>query len=189
MPVWVSIQLGLLLFWILVSFFLFYFSLWKTSFPISRTKSLQIIFANFLPFAWIASSFVFGLIYISLNLIPQSDLYPVLFLLIIPGILILVISSRILIRNKILQNHDIFSMKLIEQKKKEIEEWSKQFNFLNEENIEIKLYLSRGRPVGRIKVNQVNKTEITKLKSKKESLPEGIYLEVIDNDIPEWPLQ
>lgn len=189
MPLWVSIQLGLLLFWILVSFLFYYFSLWKVSFPISRKKSLQIIFLNFLPFAWLASSFFLGLIYLSLNLISQSNLFPVLFLLVIPGIVILVISSRIMMRNKILQNHEIFSKKLIEHKRKEIEEWSRQFNFLSEDNIEIKLYMSRGRPVGRIKVNRVNKTEITKLKSKKENLPEGVYLEVIDSDIHEWPLQ
>jgi hypothetical protein len=182
MPLWFLIQLGLLLFWFLVSFFMYYFSLWNTSFPFSRTKSFRMVFLNFFPFIWLASSFIVGLLYIGLNITIRSDLIPVLSLLIIPGILIIVLASRLMIRNKILQNHEIFSEKLIEQKRKEIEEWKNNFNFLNEDNIEIKLYMSRGRPVGRVKVGPVNKAEYNKLKNNNSNLPEGIYLEIIDID-------
>lgn len=188
MPLWVLIQLGLLLFWFLVSFLFYYFSLWNTSFPIGRTKSFRMVFFNFFPFTWLASSFIAGLLYIGLNLTIRSDLFPVLFLLIIPGMMILVLTSRLLIRNKILQNHEIFSVKLIEQKRKEVEEWSKNFNFLNEENLEIKLYMSHGRPVGRVKVSPVNKAEYNKLKNNNSNLPEGIYLEIIDIDDHGRPL-
>jgi hypothetical protein len=179
MPVWLSVQIGLMCFWLVFGIYIYYTKLWKATFPVSRKYFFWFTFVLLVPSLVSLSSIFLGLIYILFTDAGIELSRPIAFLFIIPGAYLTILLLYTLIqciysfRLKIKQN----------QKKQEIldfcNEWIRQFSFIKHEMYHIKVYFLDDKVEGRIKIKGLTSEEMSILKNAGSTLPDSIYLYLV----------
>ncbi|HDR3650560.1 TPA: hypothetical protein QCO08_002832 [Bacillus anthracis] len=179
MPMWLCIQLGLLVFWMIFGIVIYQTRLWLSSFPLSFKDILHILFMGYIPFLWFFSTFVFGIGYISINITNDNIILPFIFLLLIPSIFILGYLKYI--KNSKRKNEQNQKNRLLKLKKAEEEckKWVEQFHFLDKNMVNMEFRFSNDEPIGRIVIQEVNEKEFLIISSKKQELPKEIKLFIL----------
>lgn len=124
---------------------------------------------------WLVTSVILGVIYILFEMPSQEMLTPILTMLIFPIISI----SWFVIRDKMLRADVARRDKIVIQTTNKCRDWAQKFPFLNNEMIEIKIYLSNGTATGRLIIQDVNQVQAQELKDEEDTLPKNIHLVVI----------
>ncbi|QBJ67108.1 hypothetical protein C3496_12325 [Bacillus anthracis] len=183
MPVWLLTQICLFCFWFMIGIYIYYTKLWKANFLVSKKYYFLFTFVLLVPSLASLSSIVFGLIYL-LNIYQGiSFSQPVFFLLVAPGTYLIILLLYILIQYT-------FSFRKEKQQyysKQEVQKacfkWLKQFDFLNEDMYNIKVYLVEGEVEGRIKIRDLTSEQLVLINKAQDSLPDNIYLYLVPKRI------
>ncbi|MBO7747336.1 hypothetical protein I8J29_24430 [Paenibacillus sp. MWE-103] len=176
---WFLIQVGLLIFWYAIAFFVIRLKSWKMSFPINPSLFSKIIITRVVPFFWGLSSFIYGIIIVLQNFDKQKLLIPIMFLTVFPLSIFVIIGVSAWRKSVTDDKREKSEEELINTKKKEFIQWTNQFGFLNENMIEMRLYISKGKPVGRIGIRGLSESQLDELAQHKDELPEGLFLELV----------
>lgn len=176
MSIWITMQLALLLCWVVAGFLFFRKKAWKISVPFNISSSLIMIF-RFVALGWLLSSICLGVFYV-LYTVPFSGTFPIITLLVFPIIIIFILAINYYFGMTDQKGRE----RLILQKTKECKEWVEQFPFINNEMVNIKIYLSNGAATGRLIISDVDANEAALMSGKKEELPDDIHLMIVVNN-------
>ncbi|ALP37978.1 hypothetical protein ASL14_19085 [Paenibacillus sp. IHB B 3084] len=167
----IMIQFGMLSVIILIAFTLFWSKLWKGSGLFSRSDVLSIIIQLGI-MIWAVIFFLIGLT--KLVLLSGWDNTNT-FLTI--GVPLLVITFFLF---KICRNYYTTKQELkeIKQATTICKTWAFSFPYVSEDNTHIKLYLKKGKPVGKLIISDVTEEQALELNGNKGSLPKDVLLEV-----------
>jgi hypothetical protein len=181
MPNWLWLQIALLLIWLIIALFSYYGGLWTASGPVGRRKTLQFLMLKLLPLAWLTSSLMIGLYLVIKNY--QFTKISFFMTIILPVVSLFMIICSLAYENSKLKKKQQENEKKMEIKKDECEKWVSSISFITPQDVTLKLYLSNDNATGRIIVTNVTDEQSELIKEKyMDSLPKGIYLEVISND-------
>jgi hypothetical protein len=182
MTKWLVLQLILLVGWSVAIFYLYQRKLWKARFPFNANQVFKALFLIVLPICWQGSSLVLGLGLLVTN--ASAVISPsFLFLLIILPIISLTLTAIWLIlryRSELIENSN--HQNAIMQKVSECKQWIQKFEFINNQMIDVKIYISNGKPVGKLIVHDVTKDQAKLITEDKQGPPKDVYLEVIAKD-------
>jgi hypothetical protein len=184
MTAWVYIQIVMLVGWLVAALIFYRVRAWKLSSPLSPYTGL-ILSVRFAVVAWLVSSILLGIVYLIITM-ARGKLLPVITLLVFPVTVIMTIA----IRNYFITGEFKRRDDDIRTKTRAIKEWAHKFEFLNNEMIEIKLYVSNGSATGRLVITDVDQNEAEEINKHRNELPDQIHLVVLpksqkmDNDNP-----
>ncbi len=178
MPIWLIIQLALLLLCIIVASLLYRFKFWKVNSLIQPKDVLKFLFCIIVPLTWMILSIIFGFIYIILVVVDHQSLSPILFLLIIPITLVLAFFSYVFLGQKALKYLRDKEIKDLKKTELNCKHWLQQFSFLEDESVHLNLYISDGKSVGRMIIENVTERQKNIIEAQNNELPEGVYLQV-----------
>ncbi|WP_339316852.1 hypothetical protein [Paenibacillus sp. FSL R10-2734] len=173
----IIVQMALLFFIFTFTFLLYRAKTWKASTIFNKAEAISITFQLALV-VWAFLSLVTGIFYFFLT--TKSELSGfILSVILIPLIILFYFGIKVLVNS----NNTKKSIYEINTKSNEVILWSKSFPFLSKDQIDLNVYLSKGKAVGRVTVHGVNEHEANLIKMKKSGLPADIFLNVImEND-------
>ncbi|WP_307415060.1 hypothetical protein [Paenibacillus sp. W2I17] len=181
MPNWLWLQFALLLVWLIIASFSYYGGLWTASGPVGRRKILQFLMLKFIPLAWLTSSLMIGLYFVVKNY--QFTKLSFFMTIALPVVSLFIIICSLAYENSKLKREQQENEKKMESKKDECEKWIRSISFINSQDVTLKLFLSNDKATGRIIVTNVTEEQSELIKNRyMDSLPKGIYLEVISCD-------
>lgn len=173
MPIWILIHGILLVIWLSVYLTSYYTKLWTLSTPFSKTTSMKIVFIYFLPFSWLISSIIVGMLFYLFNILENIDF---VFLVILPFTVLLFFISYLIVSNKLYIKHRKKSYENLEDFRRRCDEWVAQYPFLNLNNIDLEIYTSKGKPVGRMIISGLDSEKETVLKTSRHNAPVGLTI-------------
>lgn len=173
MPSWMLIHGILLVLWSCVYFSVYYAKSWTLSAPFNRTTSMKIVFILLLPLSWLISSVFLG---ITLFLLGQLKSTDIIFLVIIPLVLLLIYGFYLWLSNQSYTKQDEILRKKLVTFKENCQEWTKQFSFINEDNIDLEIFISKDKPVGRMIIYDLDSLEESILKKQLDKIPSGLTI-------------
>jgi hypothetical protein len=174
MPLWLIVQLGMLITWYLVAFLFISIKGWRIGFPLSTNLFSSLIYKRIVPIAWLVSCFVYGIGHLLINLRSSELFLPLIFLNVVPLIFIGIVAGM-MIKNGVDKKNE---EKMLSDKYNELYLWTKKFNFIRKDMIEVNIYISKGKPVGRAHFNNLTPSQIEEIKLNTNDLPAGIYLDL-----------
>ncbi|RJX40851.1 hypothetical protein D3P09_02175 [Paenibacillus pinisoli] len=178
MPIWLIIQIGLLVLSSLLAFVFYISKGWRIGLPFNKDQAMKLIFIRIVPILWLSSSFVIGIIYLLINTQIFSDSLQVLSMIVFPLITLTIIFIGIRKRDKQNESEKQYERNALKKISEKCEQWINQFSFISSENVELKVYISKGNPIGKISVFNVNEQQKNEINQFKDSLPHNVYLEV-----------
>lgn len=173
MPIWMLVLGILFIFWIGVYLSVYYIKAWTLGAPFSKKTSLKIVFLYYLPLSWLLSSFLFGVILFFIGKLKSID---VLLLIVGPVIITLCFIGYLWFSNHSYKAHEKELQKKLKSYSKASKIWLQEFSFINKENIDLQIYISKENPVGRLIIYGLTPNQQSIVKGKKDSLPPGITL-------------
>lgn len=176
MPGWLTIELLLLVFWVVAGLLYYRTKFWTAGFPLDPNTSLWVILGVFIPIAWFASSFLFGIIYFLFIFNNLQFFQPVIFLIILPAFGLFFSIVFLWLKEKARRTKAQRDLLLLNMTRQKCLDWINQFEFLSSDKYEVKLNLIQGKPKGRIHVKGVSKIEAEILNDHERELPEEIFL-------------
>lgn len=176
MDIWISVQLTILFIWLIAAFFFYRYKAWKVGSPLTSGNMLFLVLRFFM-LAGLLSSIILGVIYV-ISTIPNVEYLPVITMLVLPILLIIIFGVKYYMVNNEISTRD-GNIKL---KTEQIKAWVQKFPFINNEMIEIKIYISNGRATGRLIVKKINKDQAEVIKHHENELPNDIHLVVFHNN-------
>jgi hypothetical protein len=175
MPNWMLIHGILLVIWGCVFLFVYYVKSWTLSAPFNRITSMKIVFYYLLPLSWLASSIFLGIILYYSGRLKNTD---ILFLILLPFVVLMIYGFYQWFSNQSYNKHKEQIHKSLGDFKDSCNEWTKQFSFIKDENIDLEIYISKGKPVGRMIVFGLDSENETILKKQQENVPPGLTIMV-----------
>lgn len=175
MPIWVAVQLALLIGATVIGLLLLRSHFWKIGYPFKPGDALIIVFQWIVPSLWSVSSLAFGLYWFS-HRNWSLDTTALLSLIMIPGAVIIFQAVRLTLSNRKLEKEESYENSLVRDAEKECHEWANMFPFLSRDNINVQVYVSNGRPAGRVTVVCISTDEANQLYKYQNNLPDGINL-------------
>ncbi|QDH21225.1 hypothetical protein [Saccharibacillus brassicae] len=160
---------------LLVSLF-YYRKGWKASFPFKNTDIFKLLYTLVFPMLWGSSSVICGFIYLFLS--KNFNSLDFLFLFGFPTILMTFTFWKFRKNNKHIEEIKREEDTKVRDKSKKTEDWVHQFSFVEEQDFNIKTYISKGRPISRLFIYNVNNEQQKELKNNEDLLPDGVYLEI-----------
>lgn len=173
MPNWMLIHGTLLVIWVIVYIFVYYMRVWSISVPFSRKTSMKVIFICLLPLSWLVSSVTLGITLYFFGSLISSD---IVFLVILPIVFLLIYGFYFWLSNLSYIKHQKQIHKSLEYFRNSCKEWTNQYSFINDSNFDLEIYISKGKPVGRIIIFGLNLEEETILKNQQEKAPLGLSI-------------
>lgn len=79
----------------------------------------------------------------------------------------------------VLKDREITTSNSVNRKINECKQWLRNFDFLEDKQVEIQVYLRKNSPVGRLVIQNVSTVQKQRIENMMENLPEGIKLWVI----------
>ncbi|MEK3744693.1 hypothetical protein NST23_18595 [Brevibacillus sp. FSL K6-0770] len=135
------------------------------------------------PIIWLASSLVYGIYYFLSMYTKETFIAPLICLIIIPATTLILLGITVFHRERKRRLTYEQQLELIGKVKHSCEIWSSQFDFILEENMNLEVYISKGKPTGRMTVKNLDEEQILILDKHREELPEGIFLWLVPKDI------
>ncbi len=161
---------------LLFAFFLHQKKIWKATFLGSTKDGLSLIVQISL-LAWSLISVVIGLFYLLAN--ANSDLsFQSLIILGIPLVVLITYIGKIMVSN-LQSKQEVHELSRIN---KELSNWISLFPFVDKKNVRFSLYTSRGRVVGRITIQDVDREQALTINERKNELPKDVFLDIITSD-------
>lgn len=182
MPTWLTIQLLLICFWVIVGFLFYRGKAWKAGFPFNKNNAIRLVYL-FVVSAWAISSIIAGVIYV-LSSGGMIFAGAIVCLIVIPFIVLIRMGYKIGRTEKQADSEENAKNLLIKNKEMQCIEWLSQFPFLKKEMYEIKIHALRDKPSGHISVFNLSKDEANKLQANVNGLPEGIELWAFTSEKP-----
>lgn len=179
---WILIQIGLIIILYVISAIFLRTQAWKIGFPFSLKKVTKVVLFKLVPFIWGLLSFAIGISYALLNAEDKQQQVQLLLLTIVPLIVISLAGYSFFIQAYKDKKNEVDEDQLLKDKTKEFKAWAEQFGFLEDQIVGMKIYISKGKPVGRVQIKNLTESQITELANNKDELPEGIYLEIDNTD-------
>ncbi|PED84775.1 hypothetical protein CON43_32310 [Bacillus cereus] len=183
MPVWLLTQICLFCFWLVIGIYIYYTKLWKANFLVSKKYYFLFTFVLLVPSLISLSSIIFGLIYLLSIYKNISFSQPVFFLLVVPGMYLVVLLLYIFIQYVL----SLRQAKKHNYSKKEIQkicyEWLEQFKFIEKDMYNIKIYLIDNEVEGRIKIRDLTSEQLALINKAQKSLPDNVYLYLVPKRI------
>ncbi|MEF3355818.1 hypothetical protein PV403_22050 [Paenibacillus sp. GYB006] len=178
-PNWILIQIGLLILWIILPLVYYFTNGWRTGFPFKKEQVLKLLFFRVVPIGWMSCTLISGIIYFFITTKNIIDLLPIVFMIVLPLIVLTSILYRTWRQDK--QTDEIKRVELLQIKEKRdgCLNWIHQFTFIDDESMELKIYMSRGTPVGKLTVYNVTQDQESILLSNKGQLPLDVHLETV----------
>lgn len=173
MPFWILIHGILFTTWALFWLVLYNRNLWTLSTLFSKEISFKIVVFHLFPLTWLSSSIILGIIKFITRPEYSTDFY---MLIVVPLIIILVIIFDHLAANIKTKQNDNKLKDNMQRFKEHCQNWILQFPFINENQYELEVFISKERPVGRMIVYELTETEASLLKKHEEELPCGLKL-------------
>lgn len=183
MPAWsIGVYALMLLVSIAAGIYIYHSKMWKGGFPFGNLQILKVLGLIFVPALWMILILFIGLLLFVLGEV-QSNAAMVFIAYIGIPIVFLVSIIVFFIVHQVINNKNEKKMKQdIEKKVEQCREWVEKFPFINNEMIEVKIYISNGKPVGRLIIQNISLEQVSSLDKSKSLLPEGIYLELVSED-------
>ncbi|MDW7614891.1 hypothetical protein SC499_09140 [Peribacillus simplex] len=173
MPTWFWIHGILLVIWIVIWGAIYYLQLWRLSFPFEKMTSFKIVLSLFLPFSWLSSSFLIGIIY---SLIGDFVFLDKVLVIFIPLIILIVMFIYYFINSSIYHKNENQIQTSIKNLKENCQKWILQFPFISEEQYDLQIFISKDRPVGRMIIYELTCNEERVLKEQTGDLPKEVTL-------------
>nr|WP_278431178.1 hypothetical protein [Brevibacillus laterosporus] len=184
MPTWFIVQISLLLLWVFLGFFYYRVKLWTVGNPLNGGSMLLLTFSLIVPIIWLGSSFIYGIYYfLSMNS-KENFSAPLICLIIIPAMTLIILAITLFHRERKRRLSFEHQLELIGKTKQSCDIWSSQFDFILEEDMSLEVYISKGKPTGRLTVKNLDEDQILMLDKHREELPEGIFLWLVPKHIP-----
>jgi hypothetical protein len=175
MPNWMLIHGILLVIWGFVFLFIYNVKSWTLSAPFNRITSLKIVFYYLLPLSWLVSSIFLGIVLYYSGRLKSTD---ILFLILLPFVVLMIYGFYQWFSNQSYIKHKKQIQISLSDFKDSCKEWTKQFSFIKDENIDLEIYISKGKPVGRMIIFGLDSEEETTLKKQQENIPPGLTIMV-----------
>ncbi|MEK5415906.1 hypothetical protein [Paenibacillus sp. FSL L8-0708] len=173
---WITMQFMLIVFWIIAAFLFYQYKGWKIGSPLDPITGLYLIIRFALIFG-LLSSILLGFIYLAFTM-SKAEFIPIFTLMVVPVVLVIGFFAKYYFTTSVSNKRD---SDLI-NKTNECREWVQKFPFINNEMIEIKIYISNGKATGRLIVHDVSKSQREEINKNKQGLPDDIHLVVIAAD-------
>ncbi|AIF68205.1 hypothetical protein GZ22_17255 [Terribacillus saccharophilus] len=173
MPNWMLIHGILLVILGCLYFFVYYNKSWTLSAPFNKKTSMKILFLYLLPLCWLLSSVLLGITFYYFGLLKSVD---VIFLVILPILTIIISGVYYWLSNKSYIKQQEQTYKDIDNFKKVSMKWIKQFSFVNDNNIDLEVYISKGTPKGRMIIYDLTTSEENLILKQHENIPLGLTI-------------
>ncbi|ODB61656.1 hypothetical protein [Paenibacillus polymyxa] len=178
MPIWLVLQLGLLAIWIVLAFLYYYSKGWRVGLPFQKDQVFKLLFSKIVPIVWMGSSLILGVIYILFNTQQMSDTLQIVFMVMVPIASLFFIFYRAWLHDKKAEEVKKTENKIIKEQSEKTIKWVHQFDFVKEDKIELMVYISRDKPVGKLTVYDLTGDQQEILNQNKQNLPTDVYLEM-----------
>ncbi|MBT2696534.1 hypothetical protein J7E79_03715 [Bacillus sp. ISL-40] len=177
MPTWTIVLGTLLIFWTVFWIYIYNNRIWLISFPFSSSNAHKVLFTLLIPVSWFVSTLFMGIILFFASDLSAIDISA---LLIFPFIMLVVIIMGNIIpnRNRLKEQKEL--QRLTFEVRSKCLNWTKQFYFLSDKNVDLQVFVSKGNPVGKIIIHGVSHEEASILKQNKNKLPETVSILILN---------
>ncbi|MBA4533887.1 MULTISPECIES: hypothetical protein [Brevibacillus] len=140
----------------------------------------KIEFGVVVPVAWALASLLYGLFYITAMM--SESVTALVCLIVLPVLFLLSTALYLWIKEKKRRIQLQNELALKSGTKEKCLKWIKQFSFVDESNSDLQIYISKGRPTGRLTIQSLTTEQIYEIESRSNELPMGVKLLLIPKD-------
>ena len=181
MYTWLLIYVISFGFWYVAILISYQTTLWKVGFPLGKIEFFKYLVGHLVPAISMLTILIYGLIktiYGSWNLFSVNT-----YLLVLAPLIYLTGYLLInLVKKTNYKKAQYFKGVALELKKKECNTWLKNFAFLNRDQVDLRVFLSKKGPVGRLTIKNVTKEQKDIIEEYRKSMPESVKLWVTNRE-------